>query len=371
VPVSMVLLIAAGLLLRGLFVVQTIDPGFEMQNVASVSFELRNQGYDDHRAAVFQRELFDQVSALPGVDAVAQAAEIPLGNDHSGSSFSLPGKPGVYGVEYNLVSPEFFSLLRVPIVRGRIFTQNETRAGAPLAILTETTARRLWPNQDPIGKVVRWEGGSDVEVIGVAKDAQAAHLARTDETYAYLPAGPQEQMRLKLLVHGPAGFGATANGIRAVVHALDPDLEVDVVRIADNLEFWRAPSRIVAILAGSLGALGMLLACIGMYGVASYAVSRRVREIGIRMTLGADAREVKRLILRQAMRPVVIGALLGMAGCAAVSQILNSMLFGISPHDPLAFVVVPLILFSVAMVASYIPARRATLVDPMVALRYE
>jgi putative ABC transport system permease protein len=115
----------------------------------------------------------------------------------------------------------------------------------------------------------------------------------------------------------------------------------------------------------------MLLACIGMYGVASYAVSRRVREIGIRMTLGADAREVKRLILRRAMRPVVIGALLGMAGCAAVSKILGSMLFGISPHDPLAFVVVPLILFWVAMVASYIPARRATQVDPMVALRYE
>jgi MacB-like periplasmic core domain len=274
-------------------------------------------------------------------------------------------------VEYNLVSPEFFSLLKIPIVRGRNFTQNETRAGAPLAILTESTARRFWPNQDPIGKVVRWEGGTDVEVIGVAKDAQTAHLARTDETYAYLPAGPQEQMRLKLLVHGPAGFGATAKGIRAVVHALDPDLEVDVVRIADNLEFWRAPSRIVAILAGSLGALGMLLACIGMYGVASYAVSRRVREIGIRMTLGADAREVKRLILRQAMGPVVIGALLGMATCAAVSKILESMLFGISSHDPVAFAMVPVILLSVAMVASYVPARRATQVDPMVALRYE
>jgi len=134
---------------------------------------------------------------------------------------------------------------------------------------------------------------------------------------------------------------------------------------------WRAPSRIVAILAGSLGALGMLLACIGVYGVVSYAVSRRVREIGIRMTLGADAREVKSLILRQAMRPVVIGALIGIAGCAAVSQILKSMLFGISAHDPVAFVAVPLILLSVALAASYIPARRATKVDPMVALRYE
>ncbi len=155
------------------------------------------------------------------------------------------------------------------------------------------------------------------------------------------------------------------------IHRLDPDLVADVTRLEDNLEVWRIPSRIVAILAGSLGGLGMLLACIGVYGVVSYAVSRRVREIGIRMTLGADAREVKSLILRQAMWPVVIGALIGIAGCAAVSQILKSMLFGVSPHDPVAFVVVPLVLLSVALAASYIPARRATKVDPMVALRYE
>ena len=192
VAVCMVLLIAAGLVLRGLFVVQTVDPGFQMRNVTSVSFDLHGQGYDDQRAALLQRDLLERVSALPGVDAVAQTAEIPLSNDHSGSSFSLQGQPGDHLVEYNLVSPEFFSLLRIPILRGRNFTQGETRTGAPVTILTETTARRLWPNQDPIGEVIRWEGGGDVEVIGIVKDAQAAHLARTDETYAYLPAGPRE-----------------------------------------------------------------------------------------------------------------------------------------------------------------------------------
>jgi predicted permease len=371
VAVCMVLLIAAGLLLRGLYVAQTIDPGFRMRGVAGVSFDLKDQGYDDQRAALFQRNLLQRLTGLPGVDAVAQVDVIPLANDHSGSSFSLPGQPGNHIVEYNQVSPEYFSLLGIPITRGRNFTQNETRAGAPVAILTETTARRCWPNQDPIGKVLRWEGGGDVQVIGVAKDAEVAHLARIDETYVYLPAGPLEQIRLKLLVHGTDGFGSMAKGIRAAIHALDPNLVADVTRLEDNLEFWRTPSRIVAILAGSLGALGMLLACIGVYGVVSYAVSRRVREIGIRMTLGADAREVKSLILQQAMRPVVIGALVGIAGCAAVSQILKSMLFGISPRDPLAFVVVPLVLLSVALAASYIPARRATKVDPMVALRYE
>jgi putative ABC transport system permease protein len=371
VAVCMVLLIAAGLLLRGLYVAQTIDPGFRMHGVVGVSCDLRNQGYSGERATLFQRDLLQRLAGLPGVDAVAQAGSIPLGNDHSGSSFSLPGKSGNHFAEYDQVSPEFFSLLRIPIVRGRNFTPSETLTGAPVAILTETTARRYWPDQDPIGKVVRWEGGGDVEVIGVAKDAEVAHLARTDETYVYLPAGPKDQEYFKFLVHGTDGFASMAKGIRATIHALDHDLVTNVVPLEDNLEFWRTPSRIVAGLAGSLGALAMLLACIGVYGVVSYAVSRRVREIGIRMTLGADAREVKRLILRQAMRPVVIGALIGIAGCAAVSRILSSMLFGISAHDPVAFAVVPLILLSVALAASYIPARRATKVDPMVALRYE
>ena len=371
VAVSMVLLIAAGLLLRGLYLAQTIDPGFEMKNVAAVSFDLRGQGYDAARAGIFQRQVMDRLAALPGVETVAQAGNTPLSDSHRGAMFSLPGQADKYQVEFNEVSPDFFSLLGVPIVRGRNFTSTEARTGAALAIVTESTALRFWPNQDSIGKILRMEGESDMQVIGVAKDAQVSHLAKSNETYLYLPAGPKEQIRMKLLVRGADAFASTTTGIQAAIHSLDPGLVVDVAKLEDNLEVWRAPSRIVAILAGSLGALGMLLACIGVYGVVSYAVSRRVREIGIRMTLGADAREVKRLILRQAMRPVVLGALIGIAGCAAVSQVLKSMLFGISAHDPVAFVAVPLILLAVALVASYIPARRATQVDPMVALRYE
>jgi predicted permease len=371
VAVSMVLLIAAGLLLRGLYQAQTIDPGFEMKNVAVVSFDLRGQGYDDARAGLFQRQALDRLAALPGVDTVAEAGNSPLSDSHRGTVFSLPGQPGDYQVELNEVSPEFFSLLGIPIVRGRNLTGTEARTGAPVTIVTESTARRFWPNQDPIGKIVRMDDKSDMQVIGVAKDAQVSHLARSNETFLYLPAGPKQQVRMQLLVHGVDGFASMAAGIRAAIHSIDHGLVVDVARLEDNLEFWRGPSRIAAILAGALGALGMLLACVGVYGVVSYAVSRRVREIGIRMTLGADAHEVRSLILRQAMRPVAIGALVGIAGCAAVSQILSGMLFGLSSHDPVAFVVVPLVLLSVALAASYIPARRATQVDPMIALRYE
>ena len=146
---------------------------------------------------------------------------------------------------------------------------------------------------------------------------------------------------------------------------------VDVTRLEDNMEVWRTPARIVAALAGSLGVLGLLLASIGVYGVVSYAVSRRTREIGIRMTLGADGRDVMKMMLRQSMRPVLIGGAIGIAGCAAVSWVLSSMLFGISAHDPIAFLFVPAFLVGIALLASYVPARRATKVNPVVALRYE
>jgi len=370
VAVSMVLLIAAGLLLRGLYEAQTIDPGFEMKNVASVAFDLRGQGYDDKRAGIFQRQLMEKLATLPGVESISQAGNSPLSDNHRGSEFTLPAKSEKYPVEFNEVSPEFFALLNIPIVHGRNFTAAEARTGAPVVIATESTAQRFWPNQDPLGKTIHMDD-ADSQVVGVVKDAQVSHLARSNETYLYLPAGPKEQLRLQMLVRSAAGFAAADKEIRAAIHSLDPDLVVDVGRLEDNLEFWRGPSRIVATLAGSLGALGMLLACVGVYGVVSYAVSRRIREIGIRMTLGADAREVRALILRQAMQPVAIGGLIGIAACAAVSQILKSMLFGLSAYDPVAFLAVPLVLLSIALAASYIPARRATRVDPMVALRYE
>src|ERR1035438_7398515 len=189
----------------------------------------------------------------------------------------LPETHGDHTADYNVVSPEYFSLLRIPIVRGRNFTENETQTDAPVAILSESTARQLWPNHNPVGKIIRWGRERSLEVIGIARDAQVAHLTQPTETYVYLTAGPQEQMFLKLLVHGSDGFGSMAKGIRATIHTLDPDFVADVTRLEDNLESSRAPSRLVAILAGSLGAFGMLLACIGVYGVVSYAVSRRTR----------------------------------------------------------------------------------------------
>jgi len=205
--------------------------------------------------------------------------------------------------------------------------------------------------------------------VGVVKDSQVSHLGHSDGLFIYKPAGPMEQDTLQLLVHG--GDVATIQGIREAAWTLDPDLIVDVTKLQDNLELWRTPSRIVASLSSVLGALALLLASIGVHGVVSYGVSRRIREIGIRMTLGADRRELMTLVLRQALRPVVIGAAVGIGGCAGVSQVLSDVLYGIGSHDPIAFIGMPLFLLGVAFLASYIPARRASRIDPMVALRYE
>jgi putative ABC transport system permease protein len=371
VAVCMILLIAAGLLLRGLYFAQTVDPGFAMSGISVVSLDLRTQGYKAKPAAEFEQRLKEKVAALPGVDGVVETAETPLSDSHGFTGFSIPGKPGEYEVEDNAISQGYFSMLGIPIVRGRDFTEEEVHAGAKVAIVTEATARKLWPGEDPIGKILREGKDTDLEIIGIARDAQVSHLGENAKLYVYLPAGPKEQSELHLMIHGGGGFAAVAAGVREAASGIDPDVMVEVTRLEDNMEVWRTPARIVAALAGSLGALGLLLASIGVYGVVSYAVSRRTREIGIRMTLGADGRDVMSLMLRQSMRPVLIGGAIGIIGCAGVSWVLSSMLFGISARDPIVFVAVPAFLLGIALLASYVPARRATRVNPIAALRYE
>ncbi len=371
VAVCMILLVAAGLLMRGLYSAQTIDPGFEMANITQASFDLKLQGYSEERASAFHRALMERAAAMPGVDTVAEGSVTPLSDNHRGTDFLRPGETEGQPIEFNEVSPGYFSLLGIAIVHGRDFTPAEARTEAAEIIVTEFTARTLWPGEEALGKVLRESGGAERVVVGVVKDAQVSHLGESARVYVYLLAGPKTQARMILLVHSAGGHEGIEKGIRDVARALDPELVVDVTKLEDNLEVWRTPSRIVATLSGALGTLALLLASIGVYGVVSYGVSRRAREIGIRMTLGANGKDVMRLLLRQAMRPVLIGAAVGVGGCAAVSQILSKVLYGIGSHDPIAFIGVPLFLLGVALLASYVPARRATQVDPVVALRYE
>ena len=376
VAVCMILLVAAGLLLRGLYYAQSVNPGFEMKGLATTYFNLRSLNYDENRAAAFVGQLRERVAALPGVLEVAQAECGPLSSDHSGDRFFVSGRSEPVGMEYNHVSPEYFSVVGIPIVRGRGFGPNDWKDGTAI-IATESTGRKLWPGQEPLGKTLRTRLtggllGPEYVVVGVARDAQVSHLGESDTMYLYFPGGaPRDSLRSYVLVRFAGNFTDVANGLRGIAQSLDAQVPVEVKKMEDNLEVWRAPSRIVTALSGTLGGLALLLASIGVYGMVSYRVSRSVREIGIRMALGANPAEVMKLVLQQAMRPVVVGGLIGVAGCAAVSWVLSSMLFGLNARDPVAFVLVPLFMWAVALVASYVPARRAMRVDPVVALRHE
>jgi predicted permease len=371
VGVCMVLLIAAGLLIRALYSAQTVDPGFDMKGIMQARFDLASQGYSREKAQAFQREFMTGVAALPGIKDVEQARAMPLGHQWLGTRLTAQGDTQERQFEFNVVSPGFFAMLGMPMMRGRTFTAAETQSDASVLVVTESTARRLWPGQDAIGKTLRDSEKTCYQVVGIVKDSQVSHLGQSDGLFVYMPAGPKEQDVLQLLVRSQIGGVSGSHAVRELVRTLDPELIVDVAGLEDNLELWRTPSRIVATLSGALGALALLLAAIGVHGVVAYGVSQRLREIGIRITLGARGRDVMRLVLRQALRPVVIGGGVGIIGCAAVSQVLSGVLYGVGAHDLLAFIGVPVFLFGIAFLASYLPARRATHVDPMVALRYE
>jgi predicted permease len=330
VAVCLVLLLSAGLLARGLYRAQTIDPGINMSNVTVVGYDLPNSGYQPPAAAAFQRQVIERVAALPGVTAVAQSGEMPLSDSHTETRFGFPGSDRTMYFEFSPVTPSYFEVLHIPIVRGRNFTAAEVESEAAL-IVTESTARRLWPGVDPLGQALTLEK-TTLPVVGVVRDAQVSRLGRTDEPYLFIPAGPAWQSRVRLLVAG-AGSAPAAGPIRAAIASLDPQLAVEITRLEDNLEQWRAPSKLVAALSATLALLALVLACTGVFGTVAYAVSRRVREIGIRVALGAAHEDVLRLIVRQGMRP---GSL-----------------------------------FTIALVACYVPARRALRVEPTTALRTE
>jgi len=374
VAVCMVLMIAAGLLLRGLATTQDVDPGFVYENVAVASFDLTAAGYDTARAAVFQRQLAERVDALPGVD-VAHATLPPLYPGNFVMAARLGGQDQFFPLYYNDVSPTYFSLTGIPIVRGRAFTEADTAEGSRTIIVTEATARRFWPGLDPIGQTIEFPV-SNVEtvareVVGIARDTQIKRIGEVPSVYAYLPPTTNSQPRLQLLAKSDVGFAATASSIRDIARELDPALVVRVDPLEANLDLWRSLAGLSSTLATALGTLALILAAVGIYGVVAYSVSRRAREIGIRMALGASARGVVALMLKRTMRPVVIGAVIGLAAAVSVSQILSSVLFGVSPVDPLALTTATLVVAGVAFAAGTLPARRAARVDPSRTLHYE
>lgn len=371
VAVCMVLLISAALLLRALHAAYTVDPGFEYRNIAVVSVDLRGPHYSETAIEAFRTRMIEQIRSLPAVVGVTQASKVPLSSGRHQTTFRLPHDQEAYEVDMNSVSPEFFSLLEIPIVSGRTFTPAELKPPTRAVIVTEATTRRFWPGENPVGRTIVMD--RDVtEIVGIAKDAQVSRIGSTESRYLYLPAvAAPEMRRLTVLVRSDARFETLAANIRAGIGLLDRSLVAEIKPLQANLEFWQTQSRAMAILSGSLSVLALLLASVGVYGVVSYLVTRRRREVGIRMTLGASPRALQGLILRETLRPVWVGLLVGVLGAAATSQVLETSLFGISPLDPLAFLGAAMFLLIVAATATLVPTREALRIDPMTALRHE
>lgn len=376
VAVCMALMIGAGLLLRGLYATQVIDPGFEYGNVTLVSYDLRDGGYDGDEAVVFQQLLMGAVTALPGVDHAAFVDQAPLDQGSNGGLVRLPNgdQNNLQSTNMNWVTEDYFELVDIPILQGRAFTSAEAADDSIVAIVTESTAGRLWPGQDPIGKALIWhpgQGGAEVSlrIVGVAKDAQVSVLGQVDPYYVYLPATTGALPYLKLLVRGRSDFAATAAGIRDAMASIDPGVAATITPLESNVAYWRKLSGFVTSLAAALGTLALVLASVGIYGVVAYFVTSRFREIGIRVALGARSKNVLGFVLRRTMLPVVIGAAIGIAASVAVSGVLASMLFGVSPLDPIGLSAAVVSVLAIAITACLLASRRAVRIEPMVALR--
>ncbi|MGB7622579.1 MAG: ABC transporter permease [Terriglobia bacterium] len=372
VAVSLVLLIGAGLLVRALHNAQTTDPGFAMKDVLVLSPDLRLHGYTPARAAEFDRELLDKIQSLSGVKSVGMTWVIPLGSSMSDTNVEIEGHetpPGKQSpmANVNFVSGKYFEALSIPLVRGRTFSDQEIAKNAPVALVNESFARHFWPGEDPIGKKFNY----GIEIVGVVKDTRSVYLWSSSEPIVYRPIEPEFQPDMKFLVRTGGNSNYLATMLPGIVGKIDGSVQTNVKTLENNLGTFLWPSRMGAMLSAALGLLALLLASVGIYGVTAYAVNQRTREIGIRMALGAERRDVLHLMLRQGMRPVIAGTATGLVISIAATNLLAKFLYGLSAVDVVTFALVSVVLTTVAALANYLPARRAAKVDPMVALRYE
>lgn len=377
VAIALMLLVTALLFARSLTNANRIDPGFSVKNVEVAEFDLRLAGYDARRGSIFATELLSRVEQLPEVVSAAWSDVIPL--TMSGVRLGLlrlPGQPvdgpGIQA-DWNAISPRYFETLRMSLVRGRSFADTDLAGFADVAIVNETFARRIWPQQDPLGQVLlSTDAGRErtLRVVGVARDAKYRTLGEAARNFIYVPHTQHYRPDLSLIVQTTGASAIPA--IRILLSELDSD--VPLVR-AEPLSvvtaFSLVPHRVAGAIAGSVGVIGLLLAAIGIYGLTAYTVSQRTREIGIRVAVGAQRGRVLRMILRHTAMQVAVGALFGLALAALGSRFLRGFLYGIQPIDPTAFLGGALVLFTVALLASLSPAIGATRVDPMATLRAE
>jgi len=379
---ALVVLISAGLLIRSFWRLQQVNPGFAPQNVLAMSLGLPMTKYrEPAQRANFYKEVLQRIRALPGVQSAGATSILPLSGNNSSGSFRIEGRVTPQGQSSPhgdrwAATTDYFSTMKIPIIRGRFFDDRDTIESQPVAIVDETMARKYWPNEDPVGKRITFQGGPNNpiwrEIVGIVGHVKHKALDGESRVQYYIPHSQVQNPNMYLVVRTNTDPASLTGAVRGAISGLDKDLPVFRVRTMEQFVIdSMAQRRFAMTLLGIFAAVGLALAAVGLYGVLSYSITQRSHEIGIRMALGAEARDVLRLVVGQGMLLALAGVALGSVAAFLLTRLMANLLFDVKASDPLTFVSIALLLALVALVACFMPARRATKVDPIVALRYE
>ena len=376
VSLCFILLVGAGLLLQSLQKIRSDSPGFTTNGVLVTAVNLVAAGYDAERAKSFQDELIDRVQAVPGVESAALARATPLGYGTFSSARIVvdgyePPPNEQPSADYNQVGPGYFATIGVPLLSGREFTRADNETGAPVAIVNETMAARYWPGKDPVGERVQAKG-KWLQIVGVAKTSKYQSMRELPKAFFYVPRRQDFSISAALTIRTKLRPEIIAAALSRELKAMDSNLALyEVISLQEQVDRSTSAQKVAVTLTGTLGGLALVLAAIGLYGVMSYTVSQSTRELGLRMALGADSSGLFRLVISRGLSLTFGGIFLGAALAVGLTRLLGYLLYKVSPYDPLAFGYAFLVLTIVSLIACFMPAWRATRVDPIVALRYE
>ncbi len=378
VALSLVVLIGAGLLVKSFGRLLNVEPGFNTSNTLTGRISLPGKKYGDSaKRLAFFNELIRRFEAIPGIEGVAISNDLPIEGTDTTSYPTIEGQQNGeddrFLVGHHAVNAGYFKAMGVPLLRGREFTSRDIEGAPPVVVINETAARRIWPDEDPVGKRFKFGGNDDpwLEIVGVVGDIKHNGLDAEPSLESYAPYAQASDTYMTFALRAP-NAATLVSAVRREVQAIDKDQPISETRLMDDLLSESvAPRRFPMVLFSLFAGVAMLLAAVGIYGVMSYSVTQRTHEIGIRMALGAGQKDVLRLVLRQAITVALIGIAAGLGGAFALTHLMSSLLFGVSATDPVTFVAIPVVLIGVALAACAVPARRAMKVDPMVALRYE
>jgi len=393
IALALVVLTGAGLMTRTMYKIANVDPGFRTDHLLTMRLSILGLKYNDiQKQQSFMRDVLAKVKALPGVESAAFTLSLPMEGSEWGSVFivgdqPVPERPKIPTAAFNPISPEYFQTMGIRLLEGRVFTDADREKSPTVAVINETMARRFWPNENPIGKRLKqgWPEWTTPwrEVVGVVADVKLTGVTETTPLHVYLPLAQESNTGLYLAVRTKVEPQSLSASVQAAVTAVDSQIAPFEVRTMDDrMQRSVLSQRAAMILLSAFALVAMLLAAVGIYGVISWGVVQRTRELGLRMALGALRKDVMWLVLSRSMLLVLAGVMLGLAGCMALTRVLGSsltevgpgktpLLFGVKAFDPFTFIVAPILLALVAFIACCLPAQRATRIDPLKALRYE